>query len=172
MGSSDPCPSVPVHKGRQTYLLAPVCATRQRRANTLLTNRGSMPGGSISADPDAPAKLLFVSVADDDDDGFRARGEQAIGELAQALLDSQVLENALSAAFGAREKAIEAQQAAMAALNVASASDLERLERRLRSLSQRFDEIEDQIDRVAGEVAALRRQRGAAAGKSRTTAKD
>ncbi len=103
----------------------------------------------------------------DDEDGFRARGEQAIGELAQALLDSQVLENALSAAFGAREKALEAQQAAMAALNVASASDLERLERRLRSLSQRFDAVEDQVDRIAGDIAEVRRQLADAA-KSRT----
>jgi septal ring factor EnvC (AmiA/AmiB activator) len=112
-----------------------------------------------------------VSGTDDDEDGFRARSEQAIGELAQALLDSQVLENALSAAFGAREKAIEAQQAAMAALNVASAGDLERLERRLRSLSQRFDEVEDQIDRVAGDVAEIRRQLAASATKKRPAAK-
>lgn len=97
-----------------------------------------------------------MSPVHDSEDSFRARGEQAIGELAQALLDSQMLENALAAAFGAREKAIEAQQAAMAALNVASAGDLERLERRLRSLSQRFDDIEDQLDRLAGEIAELR----------------
>lgn len=104
--------------------------------------------------------------AADDEDGFRARGEQAIGELAQALLDSQVLDNALSAAFGAREKALEAQQAAMAALNIASASDLERLERRLRSLSQRFDDVEDQVDRVAGDIAEIRRQLTAKPAKS------
>ena len=65
----------------------------------------------------------------DDPEGLRARSEQAIGELAQALLDSQVLENAVAAAFGAREKALEAQQAAMAALNLPSAGDVERLER-------------------------------------------
>ncbi len=97
-----------------------------------------------------------MSPGHDSEDSFRARGEQAIGELAQALLDSQMLENALAAAFGAREKAVEAQQAAMAALNVASAGDLERLERRVRSLSQRFDDIEDQLDRLAGEIAEIR----------------
>src|SRR6185436_11568182 len=79
----------------------------------------------------------------DDPDGLRARSEQAIGELAQALLDSNVLENAVAAAFGAREKALEAQQAAMGALNLPSAGDVERLERRVRSLSQRLEEIED-----------------------------
>lgn len=94
----------------------------------------------------------------DDQDGLRARSEQAIGELAQALLDSQVLENAVAAAFGAREKALEAQHAAMAALNLPSAGDVERLERRLRSLSQRLEEVEDQIDRIAREVSGLRRQ--------------
>ena len=94
----------------------------------------------------------------DDQDGLRARSEQAIGELAQALLDSQVLENAVAAAFGAREKALEAQQAAMAALNLPSAGDVERLERRLRSVSQRLEEVEDEIDRVSREIGGLRRQ--------------
>jgi|ERR1044072_8975906 glycosyltransferase A (GT-A) superfamily protein (DUF2064 family) len=84
----------------------------------------------------------------DDHDGLRARSEQAIGEFAQALLDSQVLENAVAAAFATREKAVEAQHAAMAALNLPSAGDVERLERRLRSLSQRLEEVEDELDRL------------------------
>jgi phage shock protein A len=94
----------------------------------------------------------------EDQDGLRARSEQAIGEFAQALLDSNVLENAVAAAFGAREKALEAQHAAMSALNLPSAGDVERLERRLRSLSQRLEEVEDQVDRVAREIGALRRK--------------
>lgn len=94
----------------------------------------------------------------EDHESLRARSEQAIGELAQALLDSQMLENAVAAAFGAREKALEAQQAAMAALNLPSAGDVERLERRLRSLSQRLDEIEDLVDGMARDVNTLRRQ--------------
>jgi glycosyltransferase A (GT-A) superfamily protein (DUF2064 family) len=92
-----------------------------------------------------------------DEESLRARSEQAIGELAQALLDSQILENALAAAFGAREKAVEAQQAAMAALNLPSASDVERLERRLRAFSQRLDEVEDQLDQLLREVGQVRR---------------
>jgi len=94
----------------------------------------------------------------DDQESLRARSEQAIGEFTQALLDSHVLENAVAAAFGAREKALEAQQAAMAALNLPSAGDVERLERRLRSLSQRLDEVEDELDRVTREVNGLRRE--------------
>src|SRR3954452_12293433 len=94
----------------------------------------------------------------DDPEGLRARSEQAIGEFAQALLDSQVLENAVAAAFGAREKALEAQHAAMAALNLPAASDVERLERRVRAFSQRIEDLEDQIDDLNREVGRLRRQ--------------
>ena len=93
-----------------------------------------------------------------DQEGIRARSEQAIGELAQALLDSEVLENALAAAFGAREKAAEAQRAALSALNLPSAAEVERLERRLRSLSRRLEEVEDQLDAVGRDVAKLRRE--------------
>jgi hypothetical protein len=110
----------------------------------------------ISGLPDAPVKLMSMEY--DDPDGLRARSEQAIGEFAQALLDSQVLENALAAAFGAREKAVEAQHAAMSALNLPSAGDVERLERRLRSFSQRLEEVEDQVDRVSRDIGDIRRQ--------------
>ena len=99
-----------------------------------------------------------MSVEQDEQDGLKARSEQAITELAQALLDSQVLENAVSAAFGAREKAVEAQHAAMSALNLPSAGDVERLERRLRSFSQRLEEVEEQIDQVVGDIAEIRRR--------------
>jgi hypothetical protein len=99
-----------------------------------------------------------MALEEDDQDSLRARSEQAIGELAQALLDSQVLENAVAAAFGAREKAVEAQHAALAALNLPSAAEMERLERRLRSVSQRLDEVEDELDRRAREIGGLRRQ--------------
>lgn len=119
----------------------------------------SIPAGRrISAAPDVLVKLLSMSAEQEDLDGLRTRGEQALGELAQALVDSPMLENALSAAFGAREKAIEAQQAAMSALNLPSATDVERLERRLRSFSQRLEEVEEQIDEVARDIAEVRRK--------------
>jgi chromosome segregation ATPase len=95
---------------------------------------------------------------DGDQDGIRARSEQAIGELAQALIESPTVHNAIAAAFGAREKAIEAQHAAMSALNLPSAGDVERLERRLRSLSQRLEEVEEQLDESKREIGVLRRR--------------
>jgi predicted RNase H-like nuclease (RuvC/YqgF family) len=99
-----------------------------------------------------------MALDDHDQESLRARSEQAIGELAQALLDSNVLENAVAAAFGAREKALEAQHAALAALNLPSAGEVERLERRLRSVSQRLEEVEDEFDRLSRELSGLRRQ--------------
>lgn len=99
-----------------------------------------------------------LSFEDYEQDGLRARAEQALGELAQALIDNPTLHDAITAALGAREKALEAQQAAMSALNLPSATDVERLERRLRSFSQRLEDVEEAIDELGRELGALRRE--------------
>jgi DNA repair exonuclease SbcCD ATPase subunit len=87
-----------------------------------------------------------------DDMGIRERvtrhGEEAIGKLASELLENPMVSGALSAAFETRERALRAQEAAMGALNLPSASDLERLTRRLRGVSQRLEGIEDGLDRL------------------------
>src|SRR5947209_5361871 len=91
--------------------------------------------------------------------GLRERvtrqGEEAIGKLAQELLQNPVVSGALSAALETRERAIHAQEAALGALNLPSAADLERLTRRLRSVSQRLEAIEDSLDGVQQRVQAL-----------------
>ncbi|HEX5989852.1 MAG TPA: hypothetical protein VFY75_06560 [Solirubrobacterales bacterium] len=99
-----------------------------------------------------------MAFEDYEQDGLRARAEQALGELAQALVDNPTLHDAFTAALGAREKAIEAQQAAMSALNLPSATDVERLERRLRSFSQRLEDVEEAIDDLSRELGAMRRE--------------
>ena len=77
----------------------------------------------------------------DDRSGIRARGEEAVGELAQALIENPLFNGALSHALGAGERAMSAQRNAMGALNLASGSDVERLEQRLRSLSGRLEAL-------------------------------
>jgi hypothetical protein len=76
------------------------------------------------------------------------QSEEAIGKLAQELLENPVVSGALSRAFETRERAMRAQEVAMGALNLPSASDLERLTRRVRSVSQRLEGIEDGLDRL------------------------
>jgi len=82
--------------------------------------------------------------------------EGALGEIAQSLLENEVFNQALTTALGAGERAVAAQRSAMGALNLPSAADLERLERRLRSLSDRLESLEDRLDHVAAALSARR----------------
>jgi chromosome segregation ATPase len=86
------------------------------------------------------------------DEGIRDRltrqGEEALGKLAEELVGNPLLGGAVSRAFEAREKAVQAQEAAMGALGIPSAADVERLTRRLRSVSQRLEGVEDGVDRL------------------------
>ena len=82
-------------------------------------------------------------------------GEDALGRLAHELLENPLVSGALSRAFEAREKATQAQEAALGALNIPSAADIERLTRRVRQVSQRLEGIEDGVDRLDGRMAAL-----------------
>jgi len=88
-------------------------------------------------------------------DRLTRQGEDALGRLAQDLLENPLINGAISRAFEAREKAAQAQEVAFGALNIPSASDLERLTRRVRSLSQRLEGIEDGVDRLDERLAAI-----------------
>jgi len=83
------------------------------------------------------------------------QSEEAIGKLAQELLENPMVSGALSAALETRERATRAQEVAMSALNLPSASDIERLTRRLRSVSQRLEAVEDVLDRIERNVQEL-----------------
>jgi len=95
---------------------------------------------------------------DDDDSGLRGRltkqGEDAIGKLAQDLLENPLVNGAIARAFEVREKTSQAQEAALGALNIPTAADIERLTRRVRSVSQRLEGIEDAVDRLDQRLAS------------------
>jgi predicted nucleic acid-binding Zn-ribbon protein len=102
---------------------------------------------------------MEADVSTGDEKGLRERvtrgSEEAIGKFAQELLENPMVSGALSAAFETRERAMRAQEAAMGALNLPSASDLERLTRRLRAVSQRLEGIEDALDRLEDRIEGL-----------------
>ena len=96
---------------------------------------------------------------DTDAEGLRERltrqGEDTLGKLAEDLLENPLISSAVSRAFEAREKATAAQEAAFSALNIPTAADIERLTRRVRSVSQRLEGIEDGIDRLDERLSTL-----------------
>ncbi len=98
------------------------------------------------ADEDAPSGLR---------DRITRQGEDALGKLAQELLENPLVNSAIARAFEAREHAVHAQEAAMGALNIPSAADVERLTRRLRSVSQRMEGIEEAVDRLDQRLAGM-----------------
>jgi chromosome segregation ATPase len=99
--------------------------------------------------------------APEQDESFVERltrqGEEALGKVAEELIANPVVNAAVTRAFEAREKAFQAQEAALGALNLPSAADIERVTRRLRSLSQRLEGIEDAIDRLEERLATATR---------------
>src|SRR4051794_26094160 len=97
-------------------------------------------------------------MSNDDHKGFVDRlsrqGEEALGKVAEELVANPVVHAAIARAFGARDAAVAAQEAAMGALNIPSAADVERVTRRLRSVSQRMEGVEDALDRLEERLAS------------------
>lgn len=95
---------------------------------------------------------------DEDPEGLRERltrqGEDTLGRLAEDLMANPLVAGAIQRAFDAREKAASAQEAALGALSLPSAGDIERLTRRVRSVAQRLEGVEDGIDRLEQRLAA------------------
>lgn len=91
-------------------------------------------------------------------DRVQDRGSKAASDLAQAVIGSPAFGQAVSAAVAARELAGDAQRAAMGALNLSSQEQAERLERRIRVLSERLEEAEDRLDAALGTIRQLERR--------------
>jgi hypothetical protein len=100
-------------------------------------------------------------LSEDADQGLRGRisrqGEEALGRIAEELAGNPIVTAAIGRAFEAREKAVQAQEAAMGALGIPSAADIERLTRRLRAVSQRLEGIEDAVDRLDERLGGIER---------------
>jgi hypothetical protein len=82
--------------------------------------------------------------------------EGGLGDLITQLLENPVVNQALHVAFEARDRASQAGQTAMRGVGVSSASEVDRLGRRLRALSERLEAVEDTLDHLAREIDELR----------------
>jgi hypothetical protein len=88
------------------------------------------------------------SVAKNLRERFNGTREERLGKALSEILENPLLTGAIGRALDAREKASQAQEVAMGALNIPSAADIERLTRRLRSVSHRLEGIEDGVHRL------------------------
>jgi hypothetical protein len=80
--------------------------------------------------------------------------EERLGKALSELLAHSLLRGAIERAYAPRDKAAQAQELALGALNIPSAADIERLTRRLRSVSQRLEGIEDGVHRLDRALSA------------------
>jgi hypothetical protein len=74
--------------------------------------------------------------------------EDKLGKALAELFENPLVTGTIGRAFDARERAAQAQELALSALNIPTAADIERLTRRLRSVSQRLEGIEDGVHRI------------------------
>jgi CRP-like cAMP-binding protein len=74
--------------------------------------------------------------------------EDKLGKALADLFENPLITGTIGRAFDARERAAQAQELALSALNIPTAADIERLTRRLRSVSQRLEGIEDGVHRL------------------------
>ena len=74
--------------------------------------------------------------------------EDKLGRALADPLENPLITGTIGRAFDARERAAQAQELALGALNIPTAADIERLTRRLRSVSQRLEGIEDGVHRI------------------------
>jgi hypothetical protein len=113
-----------------------------KAANSSKARRGarSAGGGDARASRDAEGSSSAGH--------HRAAHQDRLGQALSDLLENPLVTGAIGRAWGAREKAAQAQELWMGALNLPSAADIERLTRRLRSVSQRLEGVEDSVQRI------------------------
>lgn len=74
--------------------------------------------------------------------------QNAVGSIAKELLENPLVTGSLTRVLELRERAVAAQELTLSGLNLPSAADIERLTRRVRSVAQRLEGVEDALDRI------------------------
>ncbi|AHH19952.1 hypothetical protein NONO_c51680 [Nocardia nova SH22a] len=76
-------------------------------------------------------------------------------ETMNAVLGSPVTTELIHRTTDARESVLRAQEVLLATLNLPTATEFSLLHGRVRSVSERLDTIEDQLDELVGQMRAL-----------------
>ena len=92
------------------------------------------------------------------------------GRIAQDLLDSPWFNSVVTATLEARGRAAHAQELALELAGLPSSAQIERLTRRVRSVAQRLESIEDSIARLEDRLRDARRAPARAAGRASSSA--
>lgn len=83
---------------------------------------------------------------------------ERVAKALEPLVDQPITQRLLTEASAARDRTLRLQEATLGALNLPTASDLARLERRLRSLTDGLERVEDHLDRVEARVRKTSQQ--------------
>ncbi|PWN04204.1 hypothetical protein DJ010_00680 [Nocardioides silvaticus] len=85
---------------------------------------------------------------------FEQVSEQVTKAL-EPLVDQPLTQRLLTEASALRDRTVRAQEATLAALNLPTAADLAKLERRIKSLSDALGDITDRLDRLETQVRRM-----------------
>ncbi len=78
-----------------------------------------------------------------------------VRSILEPLVDQPVTQRLLSEASALRDRTLRAQEAALAVLNLPTAADLAKLERRLKSLTDAVARLDDHLDRLETRIRRL-----------------
>lgn len=88
---------------------------------------------------------------------FEQVSEQVTKAL-EPLVDQPLTQRLLAEASALRDRTVRAQEATLAALNLPTAADLAKLERRIKSLSDALGDITDRLDRLETQVRRMEKE--------------
>jgi len=73
----------------------------------------------------------------------------------EPLVDQPITQRLLTEASALRDRTLRAQEATLAALNLPTAADLTKLERRVKSLTDALGDLSDRLDRLETQVRRI-----------------
>jgi hypothetical protein len=91
---------------------------------------------------------------------FEQVSEQVTKAL-EPLVDQPLTQRLLTEASALRDRTVRAQEATLAALNLPTAADLHKLERRIKSLSDAVGDLTDRLDRLEQQVRRVEKAESA-----------